>query len=69
MLDVKPHEFIRYGLGCLEMMANYGDHCALETRDRMRIMVCSMLLSTTTISFHMLNVKLISKLLYISIFF
>ncbi|KAK7354379.1 hypothetical protein VNO80_19840 [Phaseolus coccineus] len=39
MLDVKPHEFIRYGLGCLEMLANRGDCCALETRDRMRIMV------------------------------
>ncbi|RDY03428.1 Diacylglycerol kinase 7, partial [Mucuna pruriens] len=39
VLDVKPHEFIRYGLGCLEMLADLGDYCAKETRERMRIMV------------------------------
>ncbi|RZC08742.1 Diacylglycerol kinase 3 [Glycine soja] len=39
MLDVKPHEFLRYGLGCLEMLASLGDYCAKETRERIRIMV------------------------------
>jgi len=48
MLDVKPHEFIRYGLGCLEMLAGLGDSCADDTRGRLRIMVCSMFITTTT---------------------
>ncbi|WRX32829.1 Diacylglycerol kinase [Theobroma cacao] len=30
--DVKPHEFVRYGLACLEKWANNGDRCAKETR-------------------------------------
>ncbi|CAJ1944957.1 unnamed protein product, partial [Sphenostylis stenocarpa] len=37
--DVKPHEFVRYGLGCLEMLAGLGDSCAKETRERIRVMV------------------------------
>lgn len=41
MLDVKPHEFLQYGLGCLEMLTGLGDSCAKETRKRIRIMVCS----------------------------
>ncbi|XP_020203289.1 diacylglycerol kinase 7-like [Cajanus cajan] len=39
MLDVKPHEFIQFGLGCLEMLAGLGDSCAKETRERIRIVV------------------------------
>ncbi|KHN43079.1 Diacylglycerol kinase 3 [Glycine soja] len=39
MLDVKPHEFLQYGLGCLEMLTGLGDSCAKETRKRIRIMV------------------------------
>ena len=39
--DVKPHEFVRYGLSCLEMLAGLGDSCAKETRERIRVMVCS----------------------------
>ncbi|BAT79844.1 hypothetical protein LR48_Vigan04g021700 [Vigna angularis] len=39
ILDVKPHEFIRYGLACLEMLAALGDSCAEETRERLRILV------------------------------
>ncbi|KAK7304158.1 hypothetical protein RJT34_15240 [Clitoria ternatea] len=39
ILDVKPYEFIRYGLGCLEVLAGLGDSCAKETRDRIRIVV------------------------------
>ena len=39
ILDVKPHEFLKYGLGCLESLANFGDTCAKETRERLRIMV------------------------------
>ncbi|KAJ7955735.1 diacylglycerol kinase [Quillaja saponaria] len=37
--DVKPHEFVRYGLGCIEKLADQGDSCAKETRERMRVMV------------------------------
>ncbi|XP_027367269.1 diacylglycerol kinase 4-like [Abrus precatorius] len=37
--DVKPVEFIRYGLGCLEMLSCFGDSCAKETRERIRIVV------------------------------
>lgn len=37
---VKPHEFIEYGLGCLEKLAEQGDQCAKEAREKMRIMVC-----------------------------
>ncbi|KAE8056796.1 hypothetical protein FH972_013535 [Carpinus fangiana] len=37
--DVKPNEFVRYGLKCLEMLADLGDSCARETREKMRVMV------------------------------
>ncbi|XP_057749151.1 diacylglycerol kinase 7-like [Arachis stenosperma] len=37
--DVKPHEFVRYGLGCLEMLAAIGDTCAKETREKIRVLV------------------------------
>lgn len=37
---VKPHEFIQYGLGCLEKLAEQGDQCAKEVREKMRIVVC-----------------------------
>ncbi|KAK2976407.1 hypothetical protein RJ640_030392 [Escallonia rubra] len=37
--NVKPHEFVQYGLGCLEKFASLGDHCAKETREKLRIMV------------------------------
>ncbi|KAK4746583.1 hypothetical protein SAY87_025620 [Trapa incisa] len=37
--DVKPHEFVQYGLACLEKLASAGDQCADETRTRMRVMV------------------------------
>ncbi|KAJ6792151.1 diacylglycerol kinase 3-like [Iris pallida] len=36
---VKPHEFVNYGLGCLEKLAELGDKCARGTRDKLRIMV------------------------------
>lgn len=39
LADVKPHEFIRYGLKCLEMLAGLGDSCAKETRERIRVLV------------------------------
>ncbi|XP_041019050.1 diacylglycerol kinase 4-like isoform X1 [Juglans microcarpa x Juglans regia] len=39
LADVKPHEFVRYGLKCLEMLADLGDSCAKETREKMRVMV------------------------------
>ncbi|XP_077238259.1 diacylglycerol kinase 7-like [Tasmannia lanceolata] len=36
---VKPTEFVQYGLACLEQLANLGDPCARETREKMRVMV------------------------------
>ncbi|KAL6555207.1 Diacylglycerol kinase 4 [Orobanche gracilis] len=36
---VKPHEFVQYGLSCLENFANGGDTCAKETREKIRIVV------------------------------
>ncbi|CAJ1975532.1 unnamed protein product [Sphenostylis stenocarpa] len=39
ILDVKPPEFIEYGLGCLERLAGFGDFVADETRAKLRIMV------------------------------
>ncbi|KAL8152162.1 hypothetical protein V2J09_009922 [Rumex salicifolius] len=37
--NVKPEEFVQYGLGCLDQLANNGDGCARDTRDKLRIMV------------------------------
>ncbi|KAL1819879.1 hypothetical protein ACET3Z_014748 [Daucus carota] len=37
--DVKPHEFVQYGLGCLEKFASLGDCCAKETREKLRVVV------------------------------
>ncbi|KAJ0746316.1 putative diacylglycerol kinase (ATP) [Helianthus annuus] len=39
VLKVKPHKFIQFGLGCLEMLASLGDSCAKETRERLRVVV------------------------------
>uniref|UniRef100_A0A5B6YKB3 Diacylglycerol kinase n=1 Tax=Davidia involucrata TaxID=16924 RepID=A0A5B6YKB3_DAVIN len=36
---VKPHEFIQYGLGCLEKLAGLGDSCSKETREKLRVVV------------------------------
>ncbi|KAI3674914.1 hypothetical protein L2E82_51790 [Cichorium intybus] len=41
LLSVKPHEFIQYGLGFLEKVANLGDNCAKETREKLRLLVAS----------------------------
>ncbi|XP_044472335.1 diacylglycerol kinase 7-like isoform X1 [Mangifera indica] len=37
--EVKPHEFVQYGLGCLEKLADLGDSCAKETRQKIRVVV------------------------------
>lgn len=37
---VKPHEFVQYGLACLEIFANLGDNCAKATREKLKIVVC-----------------------------
>ncbi|KAK4344445.1 hypothetical protein RND71_037539 [Anisodus tanguticus] len=34
---VKPHEFVQYGLSCLEKFAVLGDSCAKVTRERIRV--------------------------------
>ncbi|KAL0359811.1 UNVERIFIED_CONTAM: Diacylglycerol kinase, partial [Sesamum angustifolium] len=36
---VKPHEFVQYGLSCLEKFASLGDNCAKVTREKLRIVV------------------------------
>ncbi|KAK6159142.1 hypothetical protein DH2020_006456 [Rehmannia glutinosa] len=36
---VKPHEFVQYGLSCLENFASLGDTCAEETREKLKIVV------------------------------
>ncbi|KAG6414430.1 hypothetical protein SASPL_127152 [Salvia splendens] len=37
--EVKPHEFVQYGLSCLENFANLGDNCAKATREKLKIVV------------------------------
>lgn len=37
---MKPHEFVQYGLGCLEKFAGLGDQCAKEIREKLRVVVC-----------------------------
>ncbi|KAL9151036.1 hypothetical protein ABFS82_11G027200 [Erythranthe guttata] len=39
LLAVKPHEFVQYGLSCLEKFASLGDTCAKETREKLRVVV------------------------------
>ncbi|XP_033136643.1 diacylglycerol kinase 3 isoform X2 [Brassica rapa] len=39
LTEVKPNEFVRYGLACLEKVAGEGDECAKECRARLRVMV------------------------------
>ncbi|CAA2992722.1 diacylglycerol kinase 7-like [Olea europaea subsp. europaea] len=36
---VKPHEFVQYGLGCLEKFSALGDSCAKEIREKLRVVV------------------------------
>lgn len=40
--NVKPNEFVQYGLGCLEKLAELGDYCAKDTRQKLRIVVCTL---------------------------
>lgn len=40
LTDVKPHEFVRYGLRCLELLAELGDASAKDIREKIRVMVC-----------------------------
>lgn len=37
--QVKPHEFVQYGLACLEKFADVGDECAKEVREKLRVVV------------------------------
>ncbi|XP_057767256.1 diacylglycerol kinase 4-like [Salvia miltiorrhiza] len=37
--SVKPHEFVQYGLSCLEKFSALGDHCAKHIRDNLRLVV------------------------------
>ncbi|XP_047308593.1 diacylglycerol kinase 7-like [Impatiens glandulifera] len=36
---VKPQDFVQYGLGCLEKLADDGDSCAKEIREKLRVVV------------------------------
>lgn len=38
---MKPNEFVQYGLSCLEKFAALGDTCAKETRENIRVVVCT----------------------------
>lgn len=38
LTEVKPHEFVRYGLLCLETFAANGDESAREWRELIQIM-------------------------------
>ena len=38
---VKPSEFVEYALGCLEQLADSGDHSARSVRQNLRVMVCT----------------------------
>lgn len=38
---MKPHEFVKYGLGCLENLADLGDTCARDAREKLKVVVCS----------------------------
>ena len=38
--DVKPHEFVQYGLKFPEMLAGIGDSCAKDACERLRVVVC-----------------------------
>ncbi|XP_047073391.1 diacylglycerol kinase 4-like [Lolium rigidum] len=38
---VKPSEFVEYALGCLEQLADSGDHSARSVRDNLRVMGAS----------------------------
>ncbi|KAJ8422769.1 hypothetical protein Cgig2_003762 [Carnegiea gigantea] len=37
--DIKPNEFVNYGLACLEQLARVGDSRARETREKLRVVV------------------------------
>lgn len=39
LLTTPPNHFFRYGLGCLERLAENGDVCAKETRNNIRVIV------------------------------
>lgn len=38
--EKRPAEFVKYGLVCLERLAELGDSCARLVRQRLRVMVC-----------------------------
>ncbi|KAK8964927.1 Diacylglycerol kinase 4 [Platanthera guangdongensis] len=39
LAEMKPSDFLEYGLVCLEKLADLGDYCAKSTRQNMRVMV------------------------------
>ena len=43
--SIPPKDFLLYGLGTLEKLAENGDECARQTRNRLRIIVSSIHLS------------------------
>ncbi|KAM0939238.1 putative diacylglycerol kinase (ATP) [Dioscorea sansibarensis] len=38
--EKRPAAFVKYGLACLERLAELGDSCARLVRQRLRVMVC-----------------------------
>ncbi|KAH0436083.1 hypothetical protein IEQ34_026490 [Dendrobium chrysotoxum] len=39
LAEMKPSDFVQYGLACLEKLADLGYYCARSTRDNIRVMV------------------------------
>ncbi|PKA52861.1 Diacylglycerol kinase 4 [Apostasia shenzhenica] len=37
--EIKPSDFVQYGLACLEILSDHGDRCAKSTRENLRVMV------------------------------
>ncbi|KAL9267043.1 Diacylglycerol kinase 7-like protein, partial [Drosera capensis] len=37
--DVKPNDFVQYGLGSLEHLVSRGDYCAKDAREKIRVVV------------------------------
>lgn len=58
LTEVKPHEFVQYGLACLETVAAEGDECAKECRARLRIMVSTHSISISHDFFTFLAIRM-----------
>ena len=65
LADVKPHDFVRYGLKCLELLAGIGDTCAKDTRQRIRVVVCEK--STTNSAIYCIHQYIYIEILFVKV--